>query len=191
MFTKKNKARWLTIMAVRRAIRIETPDAPYLKTMPPTFQFVILKQFQEMQQSSTAGTYDQNLRKINIIDSSRSTRRHEVQHALNHYASMYPACAIHLPISVCIAASFMRCRSLHAQAIGLILNETISHWVDGDKKFLFNANQYYIKKVSTLSNPVARIWRSLTPMISIVFLYGLLYFLIQIVILYVRIKTQQ
>lgn len=177
------------MMSVRRAIRIEKPDAPYLKTMPATFQLVILKQFQDMQKSSTVGLYDQTLRKINVMDSSRSTRRHEVQHAINHFASMYPACAINLPISVRITAMFMRGPSWDVKAIGMILNETIAHWVDGDKKFFFNPNQYYVEKVSILSKPVAKIWKALTP-ISIVFLYMTLYIFIQVAILYAKVTMK-
>lgn len=174
------------MMSVRRAIRIEKPDAPYLKMMPPTFQLVVLKQFQDMQRSSTVGLYDQNLRRINVVDSSRRTRRHEVQHAINHFASIYPACSINLPASVRITAMFMRGPSWNVKAIGLILNETIAHWVDGDKRFFFNPNKYYVDKVSILSKPVAKIWNEITP-ISIVFLYMALYISIQVAILYVKV----
>ena len=179
MFTKANKARWLTIMAVRRSIRIERPDAPYLKTMPPTFQMVILERFQKMQKQSTVGVYDQKFKTIDVLENSRSTRRHEVQHAINHFASMYPACARNLPISVRITARFMRGPSWTLKAIGLILNETLAHWVHGDKKFLFNHNQYYLEKVAILSKPVCKIWGWLTP-ICIVFLCSTLYIFLQV-----------
>lgn len=172
-------------MGVRRTVRFNTPDAPYLKTMPPTFQRAIAEHFLDMSKSSTVGTYNRELQNIHILDGSRSTRRHEMVHAINHFSSIYPSCSKCLPIPIRIAGWLMGRKSIHLQAIGFILNETLAHWVSGDKSFFLFPNNTYFAKALYLSKPIGRIWFYFVP-VSLGLFFVFSQILIQVMIVYSR-----
>lgn len=172
MFTRKNKARWACIRQIRREVRIYTPNDPSLSILPQTIRDSINSRFLEMQKRSSVGTYNSQENNIRIIDKSIDTKRHELVHAINNYASLYPSCSRFFPPPVRLVGWITRQKSKHLQALGFIANETLAQWVEGSRKFFFNPDGYYIAQAAGYSKPVAYLWIFTPPVLLV--LSGLL-----------------
>jgi hypothetical protein len=190
MFTSKNKSRWIAIRAVRRNIRIDKPDSAYLAILPPSFQRAITESFLDMAKESTVGSYNQLEKRINLIDSNRKTKRHEVMHAINHHSSLFPACARFFPFPVRLAARFMACKSSQLITVGFIMNESIAQWVEGNKSFFFDPNIHYLRKARIMSPIIAWVWFFLPIVLkSTLFIIGSIILYISTVSLLLKLKV--
>ena len=87
-------------------------------------------------------------------------------HAINHFASIYPSCSRHLPVQVRFTGWLISCKSNHLQAIGFILDESLAHWVDGNRYFFFLPNPSYLAKASYISKQVGFIWPGILPILT-------------------------
>ena len=167
MFTRKNKARWSCIRQIRREVRVYTPNDPSLSILPQTIRTSINSRFLEMQKRSSVGTYNPQENNIRIIDGSIATKRHEMVHAINNYASLYPSCSRFFPPLVRLVGWLTRQKSKHLLALGFIANETLAQWVEGSRRFFFNPDGYYISQAASYSRLIAYLWIFTTPIFLI------------------------